>query len=292
MLTAILIGLRILAGPFTNVFQKKIAQKGVHPLFIVLATHIVLTAVFAPIFLMEWTRSPVAFPSDFWWLASTMGILDALGNIFLVYAVSRMDFSVFGPLNAFKPIIATALGILMIQEWPSVKGVLGTGIILSASLLLKPRSNSAPDKIVRRRDFVYRFLAMIFASLGAVLSKMVLQEAAASVIMFFWSFWGIPVALIVSLRMSPGFFSRNLTIIGRHLSTLAAIVMFIAAMQIFTLLVFKRIQVSYSLAFFQLSALVSVILGKTLFEERYFRRRLVAALFMMIGAAAIICSVP
>lgn len=80
--------------------------------------------------------------------------------------------------------------------------------------------------------------------------------------------------------------------IRQNLPIQVAIVIFIAVMQMFTLLVFKRIQVGYSLAFFQLSALVSVILGKTVFEERHFRRRLVAALFMMIGAAAIIYSKP
>ncbi|MEO8522975.1 MAG: EamA/RhaT family transporter, partial [Acidobacteriota bacterium] len=58
--------------------------------------------------------------------------------------------------------------------------------------------------------------------------------------------------------------------------------------QLATLLAFGVMQVGYSLALFQLSALVSVFLGYRYFHERHTRRRLLGAAIMVAGAALIV----
>jgi drug/metabolite transporter (DMT)-like permease len=58
-------------------------------------------------------------------------------------------------------------------------------------------------------------------------------------------------------------------------------------MQLTTLLTFGRLQVGYSLALFQLSALLSVLLGQRYFKERNIPRRLLGSLVMLAGAVLI-----
>ena len=59
-------------------------------------------------------------------------------------------------------------------------------------------------------------------------------------------------------------------------------------MQFTTLLAFGKLQVGYSLALFQLSSLISVLLGYRYFDERDIRRRLAASAIMVAGAVLIV----
>ena len=59
-------------------------------------------------------------------------------------------------------------------------------------------------------------------------------------------------------------------------------------MQISTFHAFGRLQVGYTLALFQLSALVSVLLGHHVFREGQLRRRLIGSAIMVAGAMLIV----
>jgi drug/metabolite transporter (DMT)-like permease len=59
-------------------------------------------------------------------------------------------------------------------------------------------------------------------------------------------------------------------------------------MQLTTLFAFGKLQVGYALALFQLSALISVVLGYRYFQERHIRKRLLGAAVMVAGAALIV----
>jgi drug/metabolite transporter (DMT)-like permease len=58
-------------------------------------------------------------------------------------------------------------------------------------------------------------------------------------------------------------------------------------MQLSTLLTFGKFPVGYSLALFQLSTLLSVLLGYRIFHEGHLARRLTGSLIMIGGALCI-----
>ena len=60
------------------------------------------------------------------------------------------------------------------------------------------------------------------------------------------------------------------------------------AMQLATVLTFRDLQVGYSLALFQLSAIVSVLLGWRYFAETNIGERLIGSVVMAAGAALIV----
>lgn len=49
MLTGLYVAARIVANPFSNVFQKQLAQRSADPLFIIGATHALLTLATLPL---------------------------------------------------------------------------------------------------------------------------------------------------------------------------------------------------------------------------------------------------
>jgi drug/metabolite transporter (DMT)-like permease len=59
-------------------------------------------------------------------------------------------------------------------------------------------------------------------------------------------------------------------------------------MQLATLLTFRDLQVGYALALFQLSTLVSVLLGQRYFAERNIRERFIGSVVMAAGATLIV----
>lgn len=73
-----------------------------------------------------------------------------------------------------------------------------------------------------------------------------------------------------------------------HWRTVVWLAVTTGLMQGATLFAFRSLQVGYALALFQLSALVSVLLGYRYFDERRIGRRLIGAAVMVAGAALIV----
>ena len=83
---------RVVANPFSNVFQKLLTRQSAHPLFIVGAVHALLSLACIPIFLFGLPTLPV----DFWINMSICTLLTVGGNVLIVQAVKRSDLSGLG----------------------------------------------------------------------------------------------------------------------------------------------------------------------------------------------------
>ncbi len=62
----------------------------------------------------------------------------------------------------------------------------------------------------------------------------------------------------------------------------------VALMQYSTNYVFSKMNVSYALALFQLSTILSVFLGVNIFNEGKLLKKLIASIIMLIGAVILI----
>src|ERR1022692_4807509 len=92
MLTALFVAARILASPVSNVFQKQLAQRSANPLFIIGATHALLTLGCLPLVFLG------SLPLDprFWTNIAICAALAVSGNVLLVCALSSTGLSVLG----------------------------------------------------------------------------------------------------------------------------------------------------------------------------------------------------
>ena len=289
MLTILAVIARIVTNPLANVLQKQLAQRSAEPLFIIAATHGLLTLVALPLLL----GTPLgALGGAFWANLLTAVVLAVAGNAILVYALRSADLSVLGPINAYKSVLSLVLAVVLIGEVPTLFGLAGVLLIVAGSYFVVDRvpgqaRRSAFRQFTRDPGVQLRFAALTCSATEAVFLKRALLLSSPVTTFLLWVVLGFPVAVIavVLLRGGIGAEMRRLRIEWRTYLLLAATA---GVMQVTTLLTFGKLQVGYSLALFQLSTLATVYLGHRYFQERNIRRRLIGALVMVMGAVLIV----
>src|SRR5689334_20657254 len=107
MLTWLFVAARIIANPVSNVFQKRLAQRSAHPIFVIAVTHALLTLVCLPRLL---SPPELGGGADFWANIMAATFLAVAGNALLIAALRTSDLSVLGPINAYKSVISLVLG--------------------------------------------------------------------------------------------------------------------------------------------------------------------------------------
>lgn len=272
----------------STVYQKKLAQHGLHPFYIVAATYLVLGVLAAPLLhYVEFTSLSTGFGLNVW-LAS---LFDVAGWMFLVLSLSKTDLSVFGPLNAYKVVASMLLAVLFLNEVPSVQGLLGVLIIIVGSFfLMPPKATSSANKIsglLRDKGVQARFLSIFLFSIGTVFLK---KSVASGVLetMVFWSLIGLPLVLLSNYFFLPNSLAEQLKNTKQHLYSIFLVGAMVFAMQYFTLLLLANMLVAYALALFQLGMVLQVLIGYRVFNEKDIARKLLASLVMMVGSLLVL----
>lgn len=288
MLTLLVLG-RILASSWSNVLQKRLTLDGLHPVLIVTATFVVLAAMIAPAFLwLDFGTVPLAF----WISMGLAALFETPGNVFLVQAIRMTDLSLFGPLNAYKPVVAMLLGIVLIGEIPTPQGVAGIGVIILGSFFLAPSGERAGvqafRQLLRERGFWYRILSLVFGAVGAIFLKAAVRDASPSHAFVVWALLNVPMALLCLRVVAPGALRSSRSDLRRAAGRLVGLALLVLAMQFLTLAVFERMLVAYALALFQVSMVLNVLLGFAVFKEANAGQRALGSLIMLAGAALIL----
>ncbi len=290
MLTALIVLTRILVNPLSNVFQKHLSRKSAHPTVILAMTHALLVLPILPLLL-----GPVQLRASvpLWTNLTLCALLAVVSNLLLIRALQSSDLSVLGPLNAYKSVISVILGIFLIGEIPSLPGVTGILLIVAGSIgiidrIPGQRRRHALIQFVRDPGIQLRFVALVLSATEAVFLKRSLNLAPALEVFTGWGLLCCPMsALAVAIqfrgRLGAAWLNQRPqapAFVGLAIST--------GLMQVMSLLTFERMSVGYSLALFQLSALVSVLFGHHFFSEGHLKRRLIGASVMVVGATLII----
>lgn len=290
MFIPLYVATRVLANPISNVFQKQLALARTPPLVVVFATHALLAV---PALIVIAAHPDLQTRSGFARNIAIAAALAVAGNTALVRALEAGDLSVLGPINAFKAVLSMVLGAVFIREVPTAAGVAGTLMILSGSYFVVDRTpdghrRTALLTFLARPAIRLRFLALALSATEAVFLKRAILVSAPLPVFLLWSILGcVFSAAILATRSRPAT-REALAGFRRHWRTFAWLAVAAGVMQMATLFAFGVMQVGYSLALFQLSALVSVVLGRRYFSERHTRRRLFGAAIMVAGAALIV----
>ena len=285
-LTLFAVIIRILVNPFSNVLQKQITIKGQHPLFINLFTYLVL-AIISTVFIFD--VSVQSLDSSFWWYSLAGGITGALGNGFIIKALEKGDLSVLGPINAYKSIIGMVFAYLLIKEVPNTWGLLGMALIIIGSyFVLDTTEEKFSWKLFKTPAIQYRLAALILTGIQAVLDKKVIEHSNLEIAFAGWSIFGAGFSFVfilftkVSIKQEINKFNTSI------LLKYALLVTTVGLMLASTNYTLSHMPVGYALALFQLSILLSVVLGYRLFNELHLAKKLMGASIMIIGSAMII----
>ena len=284
MITSLALALRIVSNPLSNVFQKQLAQRSAEPIFIIAATHGLLTIVAVPFLLV---RTPGAPGPAFWVSMLTAAALAVAGNALLVYALRSADLSVLGPINAYKSVLGLIVAFVLIGEAPTVAGLIGVALIVVGSFVIIDREpgqarRSAFRQFAREPGVQLRVAALVCSATEAVFLKRAVLLSSPATTFLLWAVAGFPVAAAAVAVMRKGG-AAEFTRLTREWQTYLLLAATTGIMQLTTLLAFGTLQVGYSLALFQLSTLVTVYLGHRYFQERNIRRRLLGSVIMVVG---------
>jgi len=286
--TALFVVVRILANPVSNVFQKQLAERSASPIFIIGSVHACLALVCAPLLLFY--AAPITH--DVWLNMLIAATLAVSGNTLLVYALRSADLSILGPVNAYKSVIGLILAIFLIGEYPSAAGIAGVLLIVAGSYVVVDRQVDQPARnafvlFFRERGVQLRFAALFLAAAEAVFLKRAIVLSSPGTVFILWSILGVPLAAVAFLTdRAP--LARQLETVRCFWTTYLALAVTTGLMQMTTVLTFGRLQVGYSLALFQLSTIVSVLLGHRYFREKNVRKRLAGSMVMTAGAIMIV----
>ena len=264
---------RIISNSYLNVFQKLLTNAGNKPSVVNFYTYFGL-ALFS-LLLIPFFQ--INLSSDLWINFAVMGFLGAMGNYYIIKALSLGELSSLAPINSYKPIVALLIAFLYLKETPSMFAVFGILLIILGTYILYIKSE------YNKKALFYRVLALIFSGSEAVFIKKIILLSNIPTSFSLWAISGLIFSLIFVLY-------------SKHKPTLPNIkyqmllILSVAIMQYSTNFVFSKINVAYALALFQLSTLLSVFFGVNIFHEKGLKRKLLASLIMIIGAVIIILS--
>lgn len=284
--TLLAVIIRILVNPFSNVLQKQITLKGQHPLLINLATYTVLA--FISVFFI-YDISIQSLDTEFWIYSIAGGITGALGNGFIVKALEKGDLSVLGPINAYKSIVGMLFAFIIIREVPNIWGLMGMGFIIVGSyFVLDTTEEKFSWQLFKTPAIQYRLAALVLTGIQAVLDKKVIEHSNLEIAFAGWSIFGAGFSFIFILftkvSIQKEFKNVDRAILVKYFLLILTVGLMLASTN-YTL---SHMPVGYALALFQLSILISVVLGHRFFNELHLFKKLMGATIMVIGSALII----
>ena len=263
---------RIVSNSFLNVFQKLLTNNGNKPSVVNFYTYLGLSIL--SLFFIPYQN--ITLSEDLITNFIIMGILGALGNYYIIKALSIGELSSLAPINSYKPVVAMVIAFIYLKEIPSVSAILGILLIIAGTYILHFNGKGYNKKAV-----FYRVLALIFSGSEAVFIKKIILLTNIPISFLLWAISGLFFSLIFVLA------SKH-TLKIPQIKYLVLLVLSVGIMQYSTNYVFSKINVSYALALFQLSTLLSVFLGANIFNENGLKRKMIASLIMILGAIVII----
>ncbi len=273
---------RIFSNSMSNVFQKQLTAEGISPYVVNFLMYFGLSiCCISLLFKINYAD----FSVEFWASVIMGGLFGALGNSYLVKALENGELSILAPINSYKPAAGMLFGMVLLHEFPSIFGIAAIALIIGGSyFIFDTQEEGFSLRLLKRSDIRYRIYALIFTAVEAVFIKnvIVLTDVTTSFVM--WCFWGMIFTGLLVLKQRTLSFAVN-----RHVVLKMIFIIILAGlMQYCTNFVFSRVQVSYGLALFQLSSILSVILGWKYFKEKHAAKKFAGSIIMAAGAIILI----
>jgi drug/metabolite transporter (DMT)-like permease len=198
---------------------------------------------------------------------------------------------VFGPLNAFRPMLALVFGWMWLGETPSLGGGAGVGVtVLGATLLLgkpgKGAERPAPGHVWKVIGL--RVAGLSLSTLGAVFLKRAALLGSAEVTLTGWIICGLGCLFVAARLRSGGQASGVVAAWRKHAGWLVGHAVIFLVMQWFTIRIFQHTLLAYTFAWFQLGMVLQVITGGLFFKEPAWGWRVAGCAVMCLGSSLVL----
>jgi drug/metabolite transporter (DMT)-like permease len=229
--------------------------------------------------------------NQFWMALFLGGGLNIIATILYMKAIKYSDLSISVPMVAFTPLFLLVTSPLMLNEFPRSFGLVGIVLIVAGSYILnikeKRRGYIAPFRALLKEKGSKLMLIVAFIwSITSNFDKVGVQNSSPI-------FWIIAIDTFIALVMAPIVFyksRRNINQISADLIALIPIGLFGALTAIFQMKAITLTYVAYVISIKRTSAIISVLSGHLIFNEKGIEERLIGALTMILGVLFITLS--
>lgn len=156
--------IRIFSNSYLNVCQKILTGMGQRPSAVNFYTYLGLAVLGLPI--LPYCTFNTELALNFW----VMGLLGALGNYFIIKALSIGELSTLAPINSYKPVVALIAGMIYLHEIPSLQAIVAIVLIIAGTFFIIDRTSGN----FNTKAVFYRVLALIFSASEAVFIKKII----------------------------------------------------------------------------------------------------------------------
>lgn len=280
---------RILSNPVANALQKQLVQKKSAILinwysYLFLSLFCLLVSINSSSNI-QIVKEFLTYGLDFWFYVALAGILCTLGSICLIKALQIGDMSVLGPINSYKSIVGLVFGVILLGEIPSITGLAGVLLIIAGSwFIFDTVDDGFSFKLFLRKDIILRFCALFFTGCEAAVLKKIILMSSVWESFILWCFSGFIFTLLIFLVFNV----KIQLLTKKELIKCFFIALCLGVMQFSTNFVFEKMNVGLALALFQLSTLVSVILGYKIFQEQQILKKVLGSIIMIAGTCLIL----
>ena len=284
MISAVLaLILRIISNPFANFLQKKLATS-YSSIMINCYVYFVLF-ICSVFYLIVSSTNIFNYNCYYWFLVLSSGLLCTLGSISLIKALELGEMSVLAPINSYKCLVGLFGGIIFLGEFPLLKEFLGLVLIIFGSVFVfGTLKDVGKFNLFKRKDIFLRFCALFCSGIEAVILKKIILLSSPILCFCWWCISGFIFSIVLMIIFKKEFKSIN----NIEILNIFGIAIGLGIMQLSTNIVFKYINVGLSLALFQMSGVIGVMMGYFFFKERNIVKKLIGSIIMIIGSCLII----
>lgn len=284
MLTTVLaLGFRIFSNPIANMLQKSLSEKHSAVLINFYSYGLLSFACLVNVLCSDYNF--LAYGWNFWGNVFLAGLLCTLGTVCLIKALQCGELSILGPINSYKCLVGLLFGFVILGEVPSIKAILGMLLIICGSwFIFDTVKEGFSFKLFKRKDIILRFCALFLTGAEAAILKKIILISSSQECFIMWCFSGFLFSAILVLVLKK----KKQQFCKKDWFAIFVISVCLGLMQFSTNIVFEHLPVGLSLALFQLSGIVAIVLGYKIFNERQMAKKLIGAVIMILGSCLIL----
>jgi len=211
-------------------------------------------------------------------------------TILYMKALNAADISIISPINGLSPLLLLITTPLIVNEVPSILGLIGVMIATSGVYILKLNEASASNILEPFRALYnnpgakYILMVVILYSISAPVDKIGVE--ASSPIMYTLS---LHVGLVIGL--TPIMFYKNgyetIPKIKKDIKWVSAVGVLSGLASLLQMIALTYTLVVYVIAVKRCGIIISVVYGSYKFDEPYTFQRIIATIVMVIGVILI-----
>jgi drug/metabolite transporter (DMT)-like permease len=232
-----------------------------------------------------------AVPAAFWGWVGALVPLELVATLLYMRAIRSSPLSLTLPYLAFTPVVTAVIGLVLLGERPSVRGLAGILMVAAGAYMLNLQHAQgrigawlAPLRAIWRETGSRLMLGVAaIYGLTSVMGKAALRYVPPRTFgAFYFLVLGVTTAAVLAARRP-----RSLRVLWRRPGPHLLVGALLGIMVVTHFLAIERVEAAYMIAVKRTSLLFGILYGALLFGERRLAQNLLAGALMVAGVTLI-----